>query len=679
MKVLLNLFTKRPKITIIIFALLLIGAFLLISKVGINENNADYLPKSSEAKQGLVILQDEFSELTKNKSAKVLIKNKSIEEVIALKNQIKQIEGVAKVTWLDDFVDLQQLPIENVPIELKRNYINDENSLLDIYFIEETNTDRSKEAINTINNLLEIDGGVGFTSRSAIDSANLATIVGIVIIVIIIILFTDSFFSSVLVLVTLGVAIVFNFGTNIIFGKISEISFMAVAVIQLAVSIDYSLVFLRNLKIAREKFDNIDDSIKYATRKSFKTIISSSATTIAGFLALATMSYQIGAELGLILAKGVLLSFLVVIILLPTLVKVSIKQIDKTKHKSLLPSINWLSRLLNGRISIFMFLLLISLSLFGFIGQNKNNFTYSDNQVEYNEIENDIVNQFGEFNNFILIVQKGNKENELGLVNEINKIDNIKMTSNIYTLVGVNTPDEYIPEELKNQFWSENYSLITITMDLPLEGQETFKTVENIRGFADNFYEEYYLTGESSVIYDMKTSIDQDYSTVILISVIAIAIILLLTFKSITIPLILLLLIQSAIWINMSIPFYQGKSLAFLGYILVSSIQLGATIDYAIIMTEQYLEERQTLKPIEAVKKAFVNSSNSIMISMIALSVAGFSLIVLMDMDLIKELGILIGRGTLISGILTLIILPQLLILFDKLILKTTIRRKKSQ
>lgn len=678
MKSIVTFFTRIPKLVIITFTLLFIGALFLIPKVGINDNDADYLPNSSEAKQGIVIFEDEFPDNASKKRAKVLIKDKSINEVIEIKSQIAAIDGVLSVIWLDDFVDLSLVPIEHIPEELKRNYLHENDSLMDITFTEETDSEVSKEAITVINNLLADDGGVGFTPRSAVEVGNVATIVAIIIIVIIIIMFTDSFISSVFVLVTLGVAIAFNFGTNIVFGKISDISFMAAAVIQLAVSIDYCLIFLKNLKIAREKYDNINDSITYATKNSFKTIFAGATTTIAGFLALSVMGYQIGAELGLVLAKGVLLSLIAVIILLPALMKVGIKLVDKTKHKSLLPSINWLGKIINGKVSIFMFLLLIGLSVFGFLGQLNNTFTYSDNQVDYTDIENEMVESFGENNTFILLVPKGNKTNELGLINEINQLENVKSVANLYTVAGVETPDEYIPLELKQQFLSENYSLITIVMDLPIEGDTTFDTVKNVRSLANNFYDESYLTGESAVIYDIKTEIDQDYLLVILISIIAIALIIMLSFKSIVIPIILLLLIQSAIWINMSIPYYQGVSLAFLGYILVSSIQLGATIDYAIIMTEHYQKERKEHNPVEAARLAFAHSAQSIMISMIALAIAGFSLTVIMDMDLIKELGILIGRGTIISGILSLVILPQLLVLFDKLIGKTTLRRNKN-
>lgn len=680
MEVISKLITKKAKFVLTIFTILFIGALLLIPKVGINDNKADYLSSGSETKQGLVILEDEFSNVKLNRNAKVLIKNKEVADILDIKSQITQIDGIENVIWLDDIVDLNVTPIEYVPTELSRNYVNETDALIDITFKEDVNSKLSKEAITSINDLLQDDGGgVGLTSRSVMEVGNTATIIAIVLMIIIIILFTDSFFASILMLITLGVAIVLNFGTNIIFGEISDISYIAAAVIQLAVSIDYSLIFMKNLKKAREKFDTIEEAIMIANRTSFKTILAGATTTIAGFLALGAMSYQIGAELGFVLAKGVLFSLICVNVLLPALMKISIKWVDKTKHKSWLPSINWLSKIINGKVSIIMLILLIALTVVGYYGQSQNKFTYSDNQVEYTEIENEIVKKFGENNQFVLIVPKGEKLKEMGLIGTISQLENVKSVSNldifVNTFIGPNIPDENIPETVKQQFTSENYSLIMITMDIEKESKLTFDAISNIREQANQFYDESYLVGESSVIYDVKNNVEQDYLAVIVISIVAVGLIILLTFKSITIPILLLLVIQTAIWINMAIPHYQGVTLSFLGYILISSIQLGATIDYAIIITENYEEERKLLNPREAAKKAFKTSSQSIVISMMALVVAGLSLTLIMDMDLIKELGMLISRGTIISGILSLLILPQLLILFDKVIHKTTLRR----
>ncbi|QVK19503.1 MMPL family transporter [Mycoplasmatota bacterium] len=681
MKVFSQLITKRSKIVLTIFLLLFIGALLLIPKVGINDNKADYLSEQSETKKGIVILETEFSSVKLNRNAKVLVKNKQIDEILVIKNQIAQINGIGKVIWLDDIVDLTQTPIEYIPVEIARNYLNGIDALLDITFIEDVDSDLSKEAINSINDLLEDDGaGVGFTSRSVMEVGNTATIIAIILMIIIIILFTESFFSSILMLITLGVAIVLNLGTNIVFGEISDISYIAAAVIQLAVSIDYSLIFMKNLKAAREKFDTIEEAINVATKTSFRTILAGATTTIAGFLALGVMSYQIGAELGFVLAKGVLFSLISVNILLPALMKISIKWVDKTKHRPWLPSINWLSKIINGKVSIIMLFLLITLTVIGYYGQSQNEFTYSDNQVEYTEIENEIVEKFGENNQFVLIVPKGQKENEMELIGTITQLENVKSVSNlnlfVNTFIGPNTPDDFIPESVKQQFISENYSLIMITMDLEKESKTTFEAIENIREGANQFFDESYLVGESSVIYDVKNNVERDYLAVIIISIVAVGLIILFTFKSITIPILLLLVIQTAIWINMAIPHYQGVTLSFLGYILISSIQLGATIDYAIIITENYEEERKLHNPKKAAKIAFKNSSQSIIISMMALVVAGLSLALIMEMDLIKELGLLISRGTIISGVLSLLILPQLLILFDKVIQRTTLKRE---
>lgn len=586
-----------------------------------------------------------------------------------IKEKIQKIKGVQKVIWLDDFVDLSVVPIEHVPLEIRENYYQDDNALYDITFIEDVNTSNTKKAISKINELLDDIGGVGLEQRDVMEIGNIAVIAAIVILLLIIILFTDSFVQALLMCLSLGIAILINLGTNIIFGSISNITLMAASVIQLAVSIDYLLIFFKNFKKIRESNDELNSSIIEAISKSFKTILASALTTIAGFLALGVMNYKIGMELGFVLAKGVFFSLITVVILLPVLVKLFIKGIDKTKHKSLLPSINFMSKIIHGKVSYIVLVILVALTIIGFYGQTNNEYFYSENHIEYNDVEKDIIKSFGEFNQFILIVPIGYNEKELALINDLSKLEKVKIIRNINLL------PENIPDVEKLMFISENYSITYLTMDLQKESENTFKTVEKIRGITDKYYDESYLIGESTVIYDTKTVVEKDYLLVIIVSTIAIALIILLTFKSLFIPVLLLLIIQTAIWINMAIPYFQNTKLSFLGYILISSIQLGATIDYAIIMTENYEKERKNNFSIEAARKAFKFSNQAILVSMLSLIIAGVSLTLMINMDLVKDLGILISRGTFISGILSLLFLPQLLIFFDKLISKLTLKR----
>lgn len=576
--------------------------------------------------------------------------------------------------WLDDFVNIAELD-PNTPLPENNDYYKDGNALLDIIFEEDTTSEKTQKTINEINKLLENNGGVGLNYRSVYEIGYTAVIIAMIIIVVIIILFTDSYISALCMFTTIGVAIFINMGTNIILGSISEITLMAAAVIQLAVSIDYSLIFFKNIKIARDKNESIDRAIIEASIKSFKTILASALTTIAGFLALGLMNYKIGSELGIVLAKGVIFSLLTVTFLLPALVKLSIKLIDKTKHRALLPSINGLSKLISGKLSIITLILVIGFAVFGFYGQLNNEYLYSDNSVEYTDLEEEIVTNFGEFNQLVLLVPISEQDKELAFVNEAYQLQGIRQIRSLRSLFP-NVPFEYIPEETRAQFLSDKHFLINITMNAQKESEVTFELIEKINDLSDKHFSKAYLVGESAVIYDTKNTVEDDYLLVIIISTISIALIILLTFKSLTIPILLMLVIQTAIWLNMAIPYFQGIKISFLGYILISSIQLGATIDYAIIMTDHYEEARKSFGPLEASKKAFQVSSQSIIISMLVLIIAGFSLSMMMDMDLIKELGVLIGRGTFFSGLLSLIFLPPLLILFDKIVTHTTLKRK---
>lgn len=673
----LTYLNKKGKYVIVVFAALLVISLLVFPFVKITDDRVDYLPDSSEAKQGLVILNEEFSDVLKA-NGKVLIKNKTVNEILNLKMEIKKIPGVLSVIWIDDFVDLTTIPIEYIPENVRDNFYKDNKALFDITFTDEINSEVTKNAIREINTLLKDNGGVGLTPRSVVGVATLAIIVAVAIVVIVVVIFTDSFMASLLILVTLGVSIGINLGTNIIFGKISDITFIASSVIQLAVSIDYCLVFMKKLKDARSITNDLDQAIPQAMYQSLKTVLASSLTTIAGFLAIGIMKYRIGAELGLVLAKGVTISLISVILLLPVLVRLCIKAIDKTNHRIYIPHFKFYQRWIKKPVGIGVLVGLVLIGGFSFYFQNQNKYTYSDNQVEYTELEIEIVNTFGEYNQFILIIPNNEPAKEVQLLNQLQALETLQSVTSLYTIVPYGTPLEMIPPQVKAQFLSDNHSLIYITLDVPIESDVTFKTIDTLRDIVKDYYDTSYLTGESVVIYDSKLVIEEDYLYVLIASLVAIGLIVFFTFRKLTIPILLLIVIESAIWVNMAIPYFQKIEFAYLGYILISSIQLGATIDYAIIMTDNYLKERRSNSPIVASQKAFVASIEAIFVSILALIIAGFSLTMMMEMDLIRQLGILIGRGTIISGLFSLFILPQLLVLFDKLIVNKKLINEKA-
>ena len=673
----LTYLNKKGKYVIVVFAALLVISLLVFPFVKITDDRVDYLPDSSEAKQGLVILNEEFSDVLKA-NGKVLIKNKTVNEILNLKMEIKKIPGVLSVIWIDDFVDLTTIPIEYIPENVRDNFYKDNKALFDITFTDEINSEVTKNAIREINTLLKDNGGVGLTPRSVVGVATLAIIVAVAIVVIVVVIFTDSFMASLLILVTLGVSIGINLGTNIIFGKISDITFIASSVIQLAVSIDYCLVFMKKLKDARSITNDLDQAIPQAMYQSLKTVLASSLTTIAGFLAIGIMKYRIGAELGLVLAKGVTISLISVILLLPVLVRLCIKAIDKTNHRIYIPHFKFYQRWIKKPVGIGVLVGLVLIGGFSFYFQNQNKYTYSDNQVEYTELEKEIVNTFGEYNQFILIIPNNEPAKEVQLLNQLQALETLQSVTSLYTIVPYGTPLEMIPPQVKAQFLSDNHSLIYITLDVPIESDVTFKTIDTLRDIVKDYYDTSYLTGESVVIYDSKLVIEEDYLYVLIASLVAIGLIVFFTFRKLKIPILLLIVIESAIWVNMAIPYFQKIEFAYLGYILISSIQLGATIDYAIIMTDNYLKERRSNSPIVASQKAFVASIEAIFVSILALIIAGFSLTMMMEMDLIRQLGILIGRGTIISGLFSLFILPQLLVLFDKLIINKKLINEKA-
>lgn len=667
---------KRP--LIILFSLAAVVCGFLMLGVGQNYDMSKYLPGDSDSKKGIEILESEYSY---NGTAVLMLEGKSIAEVLKIKEQIKDIGGVKRVVWLDDVADIKQ-PIEFIDEEIKDEYITENSALLRIIFSGSDYTQSTRDAIDGIRELL---GGDAAISGNAIDakimvssiSGNIMTgiIIALAIVLIILLVTTNSFIEVLLFLITIGVAILLNMGTNFIFGEISYMTFACAAILQLAVSMDYSIFLLHRYEFERQTESDPAKAMAKAARSSLSSILSSGMTTIVGFIALIFMSYTIGADMGLVLAKGIVFSLLCVMILLPALTVGFTKAIDKTKHRRLLPNMKKVQHLLDGKAKYAVIALLIIVSVICFMAQNNNTYLYSTNNVgdeKQNAINEKIKAEFGESNEYVVLVPNGNEVAEYGMASDIERLPYVRSVQGLYSYINPTVPDAVVPESVKDEFISENYSRYIVDVNAGIETQKAFDAVTEIRQTASKWFEGSYVTGASPVIFDIQNATSGDFSLVTWLSILFVGVILLLTFRSITLPVILMFIIEASIWINMSFPYFSGEPMIFIGYMVISAVQLGATIDYAILMTSYYLEGRKTLDRKEASEYAAEKAGMSIVMSSLVLSSAGFVVAATFNQQAMSQLGSLIGRGALLSGFLTIFVLPQVLILLDKVIRKTS-------
>ena len=672
---------RHRVIVTIVFICAAVVSALLMTMVGQNYDMSKYLPADSNSKQGIDVLESEYSY---NGSAEVMLENKSIVEVLQIKAQIEAIDGVETVVWLDDVADIKQ-PVEIIDEEVRNNYLIGEDALLQVVFTGNDYAEGTRAAITQIKKLL---GDGALIAGNAVDayaivnsiSGNIMTGVLIALAIALLILFltTNSLFEVILFLFNIGVAILLNMGTNIIFGEISYMTFACAAILQLATSMDYSIFLLHRFDHERQTESDPAKAMARASRASVSSIMSSGLTTFVGFIAIVFMSYTIGLDMGLVLAKGILFSLLSVQLLLPSLAVIFVKAIDKTRHRRLLPSLKKVQHMLGGKVKYVVLGVLVVLSVIGYMAQSHNTFMYSFSSVgdeQQDAINARIEEAFGESNTAVVLVPRDDVVDEAAMVDDLETLSCVKSVQGLYAFVDASMPEAVIPDYVKEEFLSENYSRYIVEVNTEVESDTAMEAVVEIREAVGTYYDTAYVTGASPIIYDIRDTTSGDFSLVTILSILFVGIIVMLTFRSLSIPVILLFIIETSIWINMSIPYFLGEPMIFIGYMVISAVQLGATIDYAILMTNYYLEGRQTMPKREAAEYASEKAGASILISALVLSSAGFVVAAVFTQQAMAQLGTLIGRGGLLSGAMSILVLPQVLMLADGVMRKTTLKR----
>ncbi len=672
--------TKYRKTVLVLFVIIGLLSAAATSFVSVNYNMVDYLPEEARSTTAIRIIQEEYGGEMPN--VRVMLTNVSIQEALTYKDKISEIQGVSSVTWLDDVIGLNTLtstPLDFLDPTLLKNYYKESSALLTL----SVESGQEKDAVSAIYNLIGDSNaasgdGVNTATSQEMSFSEVMKAVAILVPVIILILIvsTTSWIEPVLFLASIGIAVIINMGTNLFFGEVSFITQAISPILQLAVSLDYAIFLLHSFNEFRTEHEPVK-AMQLAMKKALSAISASAATTVLGFLALTAMRFRIGPDLGINLVKGVILSFVSVMIFLPALTLITFKYIDKTKHRPFIPEFKGIgAKLLKIRIPFLIIAVVLVVPCF--LAQSNTEFMYGMGGItKAARVGRDtaaIDERFGKENTLVLIVPKENAGREAELSEALARIPHINSVVSYASAVGAEIPAQYVPEQVVKQFYSENYTRIILYADTPEEGELTFETIEAVMAETANYYGIYYMAGQSATLYDMRSIVSVDTGFVNLIAIIGIFIVLLITFKSLTMPLILLFTIETAIWINLSFAYFAGQSFNFIGYLVISTVQLGATVDYAILLTDRYLGNRRIMHKFEAMKKTVDENLEAIIISAVILATAGFTLALTSTNPIISELGTLLGRGTVLSFLMVIGVLPALLMLLDRVIEKTTLK-----
>ena len=676
-KIIWGIIRHRKKVVALFVALALICA-CMIPFVKTNYDMVDYLPPEAQSTTAVQLMSDEFTQ--ENPNAYVLVNDVSIAEAIAIKHQIEAIDGVTMVMWLDDVSDIT-VPLETLNESLVEQYYREGSALFQVA-VEDG---REGAVIPAIRDLVDSYGEGNAVSGEAADNfamqsgtssqVALAVMFVIPIVTILLILSTMSWIEPLLFFAAIGVSVLVNMGTNVFFEDVSFITTAVSPVLQLAVSLDYAIFLLHAFAAERKRERDIETAMAHAMRQSLSAIAASAATTLFGFVALAFMQFQIGADLGLNLVKGVALSFVSVVVFLPALTLMVSKLLDRTTHRRLMPNFENVGRPL-GKVRVPALVLAVVLAVPAFLGQSNLTFTYLANEaspeLRYGVDVAAVEESFGIQNASVLLVPKGDVASEAMLSEDIANIDNVKSVMSYAASVGAAIPKEFLDDSVLEQFYSENWARIIAYIDAPVEGDESFATVQAIQDAAARYYDEFYMAGQSANLYDMAQIIEVDNVVVSLVAVIAIFLVVAITFRSLMLPACLVLAIEMGIWLNLCIPYFSGDPLNFIGYLIINTVQLGATIDYGILLTTHYLSNRKEMPARQAIYKALGSAVPSLIVSAGILASSGIALGMTSTIPVVTLLGYLLARGAIISLIMVTCLLPAFLVYFDGAIRRTT-------
>ena len=583
------------------------------------------------------------------------------------------------VTWLDDMVS-PMIPTAVLPDDTVETYYKDGNALYSVTIDEDQRSEAVKELHEVIGDDNAMTGDMVSTAiatESTLNEIRIISIDAVLFVLLVLILTLTSWVEPILVLLGLGVAIIINAGSNLIFGEISFVINAAGSILQLAVSLDYSVFLIHRFEQCRKEHDSVEDAMVAALCQSVGSIASSGLTTVIGFLALAFMRFRLGPDLGFALAKGVGISLFVVFFFFPCVLLLAQKWVEKTRHRSWMPSFRKLGRGV-CRMMIPCALILALLVVPSYVISNRNSFYYGSSHIfgantQLGRDTQAIEDAFGKQDTYVVLVPKGDLQQEKKLSQALHDIPEVKSILSRVDYVGPAVPSAFLEGDVLSKLESNHYTRMVVTVDAEVDSDETFALVQQVRKTIAKYYpKESYLAGQGVSTCDLMLTTTADMKKVNGIAIAAVFFVLLFTLRSLPLPIFLVLSIETATWINLSLPYVRGTIVFYISYLIISSVQLGATVDYAILYTSHYMENRQKMGRRESIVQTTQTVTVSILTSGSALAVVGFLLGFFSTHGILKQLGMFLGIGSLLSVAIVLFALPGLLYLFDGLIRRLT-------
>ena len=678
----------RILILVIALAALIPSVFGYVN-TRVNYDMLNYLPKDMET----IIGQDELmNDFGKGAFSLIILEDMSVRDVSVLKEKIENVNHVDSVVWYDSIADLS-IPMNMLPDELYDTFNNGNATMMAVIFDETTSADGTMDAIEEIRTIIGEQCFLSGMSAVVTDTKNLSeketpiyVLIAVVLAILVLGLTMDSFLAPVFFLIGIGMAIIYNLGSNIVLGEISYITQALTAVLQLGVTMDYSIFLWHSYEENLENMNGDKDAaMANAISNTISSVVGSSITTIAGFVALCFMSFTLGLDLGIVMAKGVFIGVLSCITILPSMLLTFDKAIQKTKHRPLLPDMPRVSEFIVKHTWLFaiLFVILLLPSVYGY--RNTSVYYNLDStlpkdlpSIMANTKQNELFNM--NCTHMVLYDADMPVNEAQKMISDIKAVDGVKKVLGIDSIVGPNIPQEMIPEEIKEKLESNEYKLMLVMSEYKVASNEVNRQCDELSSIIKSYDKRAMLVGEAPCTKDLIEITDKDFARVSEVSIGAIFLIILFVFKSISLPLILVGVIELAIFINMGIPFYTSTTLPFVASIVIGTIQLGSTVDYAILMTTRYRKERESgLDKKEAVLTAHKASMKSIMVSALSFFAATFGVGLVSNIDMIGSLCSLMARGALISMFIVLTMLPTMLIIFDKVICLTTVSKNKKE
>ena len=667
---------------LIISILLLIPAGLGYVNTRVNYDVLTYLPEDIETMQGQDILVKDFGT---GAFSMFIVDGMEDKEVSALKAKIENVEHVQKVLWYDSLADIS-MPKSMIPKDVYEVFNSDTGTMMAIFFDEGTSSDGTMDAIGEIRKLAGKQCFLSGMSAIVTDTKNLAeketplyVLIAVVMAVIVLGLTMDSYFIPLLFMLSIGMAIVYNLGSNYFFGEISYITKALAAVLQLGVTLDYSIFLMHSYEEQQVRYNGDKErAMAHAISQTFSSVIGSSVTTVAGFIALCFMTFTLGMDIGVVMVKGVILGVIACVTILPSMILCCDKWIMKTMHKPFLPDIGKISDKVTKRYMIYVILFLVLLFP-AIYGNNHTAVYYNLDETLPKDLPSIIANEklkkdYDMNTTHMILVDSSVESADVAkMIDKMDDVDGVKWALGLDALIGPAIPQDMIPNSVTDMLKNDKYQLLLVNSEYKVASDELNAQIKDLNKILHKYDKGGMLIGEGPLTADLIDITDTDFKTVSMVSIGIIFVIILILFKSISLPVILVGVIEFAIFVNMGIPYYTGTKLPFVASIVIGTIQLGSTVDYAILMTTRYKRERNHgAEKYDAITTAHRASAQSIMVSALSFFAATIGVGLYSNIDMISSLCILMARGAIISMIVVIFVLPSMFMVFDKVIVKTS-------